>query len=398
MSLFGRLFRKKRKKNTYRQYEEYDVYTAEVNPDEQTQKPYQGSYAKDYVVNLCEQMIEISKAIEDIRGEYNKVTALLNDVQIVESLEGTQKEQLHDVANQITKLIHARDTYIKAGKKIPEETFQQIQETEDELPGIIRRLMDNEKYLDSIKRDLNRLATQKIEWTVIKQEAEAEQKDLRRFSQILFGVVGVVAVATVGLSIVLKLNALPIIIVAFLATLAASYIILRMQECITDIKQCEINLNHAITLENRVKIRYVNTKNAVDYTCNRFRVADAKELTNNYEQYIEVCKEREKFKQINEDLDYFNNKLVRVLRGLNLYDAKIWLNYVAAIVEPKEMVEVKHDLFVRRQGLRQQIEFNLDAIAEMRDDINLYLDDMGSKADQIRSILKTVEEMNSGII
>lgn len=399
MSLLRRLFKKKkRRKHYYNQYKEFEVYEAEVESYGPVEQIHVTNYAKDYVVNLCEQMIEISRTIDDVRGEYDKVTAQLNDIQIVEGLEGKQRAQLHEVANQVTKLIHARDMYIHAGSKISDETFEQIQEMEDELPAIIRRLMDNEKYLDTIKRDLNRLAAEKVEWSIIKQESEEEQNELRRLSKILLGVFGSAAILVAVLSIIMEWNSLPIIIVAFMATLAASYIIIRMQECATEVKQCEVNMNHAITLENRVKIRYVNTKNAIDYTCQRFHVMNAKELTNNYEQYIEVCKEREKFKQTNEDLEYFKNRLVRILKSLNLSDPKVWLNYANAIVEPKEMVEVKHELFTRRQGLRSRIEYNLNAIAEMRDDVYFYLDDMGDKSGQVRTILEKVEEINSGIL
>lgn len=397
MSLLRKLFRKKKRRKYYNQYSDLEIYEAEIEPYEPVEQIHVTNYAKDYVVNLCEQMIEISRAIDDVREEYDKVTALLNDVQIVERLEGKQRQQVHEVANQLTKLIHARDMYIHAGSKIPDDTFEQIQESEDELPGIIRRLRDNEKYLDTVTRDLNRLAAQKVEWNVVKQETQDELNELQRFSKIIFAVLGTGAIVTAVLSIALKLNALPIIIVAFMATVAASYVIIRMQECNTEIKQCEVNINHAIGLENRVKIRYVNTKNAIDYTCDRFHVSDSKELTNNYEQYIEVCKEREKFKQTNEDLEYFKGKLIRVLSNCDLYDPKIWLNYANAIVEPKEMVEIKHELFTRRQSLRQQIEYNLNAIAEMRADVLFYLDDMGNKSEQVRMILEKVDEINGGI-
>ena len=185
-------------------------------------------------------------------------------------------------------------------------------------------------------------------------------------------------------------------ILAFLATAVASYILIRMQDCAKDIKRCEVNQNYAIALENRVKIRYVNTKNAVDYTCNRFNVNNSRELTYNYEQYQEVSKEREKLKNVNEDLDYFNNRLVRILRGLHLYDAKIWLNYANAVIDPKEMVELKHGYFTRRQSLRNRIEYNINAINDMRAEIDKYVEKVGDKSEQVRAILRKVEELNKG--
>ncbi len=353
---------------------------------------------KNYVVNLCEQMIDISKEMDDVRREYDQVTSYLNDIQIVEGLQGEAKDQLIDVATQVSKLISARNDYMNAEHKISDDAFNQMQELENEVPDIIRRLMDNEKYLDTIKRDLNRLAGEKIEWSVIRHEREEEQEHLRKLSILLLAFFGTTAIIVAALSVMLDWELLPLIIVAFLATLSASYVVLRMQECAKDIKKADINQNYAISLENRVKIKYVNIKNAVDYICQRFHVANSRELTYNYEQYIEICKEREKFKAVNEDLEYFNNRLVRILRGLHLYDAKIWLNYANAVVDPKEMVELKHELFTRRQNLRNRIEYNLSAISDMRQEVDKYIDKMGDKSGQVKAILEKVEELNKGLV
>lgn len=349
---------------------------------------------QNYVLDICEQMIEISKEIDEIRRDYDQVTNYLNDIQIVEGLGGEQKAQLIEISTQVSKLIHTRNEYLNAEKKISDETFNQMQEIENEVPSIIRRLMDNEKYLDTIKRDLNRLAAEKIQWSVLRHERQEELKALRKLSRVLLVVFGLAAILVAGFSIVMEWELLPLIVVAFLATISASYIILRMQDCTKDIKQCDLNQNHAIALENRVKIKYVNIKNAVDYTCNRFRVKNSRELIYNYEQFQEVCKEREKLKNVNEDLEYFTNRLVRMMRGLNLYDAKIWLNYADAVIDPREMVELKHNYFVRRQSLRGRIEYNLDAIKDLRLEINKYLDKLGEKSQPVRVILEKVDEMN----
>jgi len=391
MSFLDWLFKKKKKTTNI---EEVQIPQEEIKPVE-LKDP---ESIRNYVINLCEQMIDISKDMDEVRREYDRVTSYLNDIQIVEGLEGEQKAQLIEIATQVSKLINVRNDYINVGSKISDDTFNQMKEYEDEIPDIIRRLKENEAYLDTVKRDLNRLAGEKIEWSVIKQETEDEQKELRRLSKLLLVAFGGAAIIVVALSISLRWNFLPIIIVAFLATLSASYIIIRMQECATQIKQSELNINHAIALENRVKIRYVNTKNAVDYTCQRFHVVNSKEFTYNYEQYIEVCKERERLKQTNEDLEYFNNRLVRIMRGLHLYDAKIWLNYANAVIDPREMVELKHELFTRRQSLRNRIEYNLNAISEMREEVDRYVEKMGDKSHQVRAILEKVDELNKGII
>ena len=348
---------------------------------------------KHYVINLCEQMIDISKELENIHGEYETVTAYLNDIQKVEGLEGEQKTQLVDIATTVSKLNNTRNEYLNIEQAISDAVFMQMKENEDEIPDAIRRLKSNEQYLDTIKKDMNYLAGEKIEWSVLRHEKQAELKGLKRLSMFLLFFFGSVALVVLILTIGMQWDLLPIIIVAFLTTLCGAYVVLRIQDCNQEIKKCDVNQNRAITLENRVKIKYVNMKNAVDYACQKYHVNNSKELTYNYEQFIEITKEREKLKETNEDLQFFTNKLVRSLKELHLYDAKIWANYAEAIVNPKEMVELKHDLFVRRQKLREQMEYNMNAIKEMKEDARRYSDVMDDKTSQVRMILNKIDEI-----
>lgn len=396
MSILRRWFEKITGKNRrYVQREYMEIAEEEYYVNDDALKD--SDSIKKHVISLCEQMIDISRELDDVRHEYDQVTAYLNDIQIVEGLGGDLRKQLDEAATQVSKLVNVRNEYLNAEQKISDETFNQMEEKEAEVPDVIRRLKENEADLEKIKRDLNYLASEKIEWNVVRHEREEELEQLRRLSVILLFAFGGSAIIVMLLSMMFQWELLPIFIVALLATLAASYVILRMQECNKDIQRSDVNKNYIISKENHIKIKYVNAKNAVDYTCNRYHVTNSKELTFNYEQYIEICKEREKFKQTNEDLEYFKNRLVRILRGLNLYDAKVWLNYANAIIDPKEMVELKHDLFSRRQFLRSRIDYNLAAISDMRVDVDLYIDKLGPKAGQVRAIVDRVDELNKGL-
>ena len=61
------------------------------------------------------------------------------------------------------------------------------------------------------------------------------------------------------------------------------------------------------------------------------------------------------------------------------------------------MVELKHELFSRRQFLRGRIDYNLNAISDMRTDVDLYVDKLGNKAGQVRAIVNKVDELNRGL-
>lgn len=399
MSLINRLierFNRKKRRTVYREYMDYtelpeeNVFSNQIFPDDPLAM-------RNHVIDMCEQMIDISRELDDVRHEYEQVTEYLNDIQIVEGLGGEQRKQLDEVATQVSKLLNVRNDYLNAEQKISDETFNQMEEMEAEIPAIIRRLKVNEADLETVKQDLNLLASEKIEWNVVRHESEEELGALQKLSKMLLIAFGGLAILVLILSMIFEWDLLPLIVVALLATLAASYVILRMQECNKDIKKSDVNKNYIISLENRIKIKYVNAKNAVDYTCNRFHVKDSKELTYNFEQYNEICKERERFKQTNEELDYYKIRLVKILRSLNLYDAKIWLNYANAIINKNEMVELKHELFSRRQFLRSRIDYNLSAISDMRKDVDLYVDKLGPKAAQVMTIVNRVDELNKGL-
>ena len=76
-------------------------------------------------------------------------------------------------------------------------------------------------------------------------------------------------------------------IAAAVAVLVSAYIVIKYQECNTQIKQCDVNVNHAITLMNKTKIKFVNVQNAVSYTCERFHVKNSYELNVLYDLYID---------------------------------------------------------------------------------------------------------------
>ena len=328
---------------------------------------------RNHVITLCEQMTELLQSLDEVKRDYEIVTAYLNDIQVVEGVMGEQKSQILDTAMNISKLTATRNQYLNTEQKISDEVFNQMQEEEAEMPRVIKRLKENEVTLDSIKRDMSRLSAEKLEWSVRREEAEEKQETIRGMSKVMLGVEGAMAILIMLFCIYLKVdNTLIIAIMALVATATAAILLIQNQECISELKRCDVNQNHVISLENHVKIKFVNMKNAVDYCCHRYHVKNSYELTYNYEQFIEATREREKLKETNADLEYFSNKLIRLLRKLNLYDAKVWVGYADALIMPKEMVELKHELFSRRQKLRDQIEYNLNAVTKMREEVEHY--------------------------
>ena len=239
------------------------------------------------VVHLCEQLIETAKDYEDAREEYELVTSYLNDIQIIEELPENSKSEIISVATNVSKLNKARDEFLQTEQKLSDAQFAQMQELENEIPNKINRLKENEADLEKVNKDLNYLEGEKMRWKIDKEDCIQQQKQLRNIAVILLVFFTLSAVLLLLTSLMTDINTqLMMIIIAFVAVLIGTYVFLKSQVCNHEIRQSEVNWNHAVTLENRVKIRYVNIKNAVDYTCEKFHVRNARELNENYEKNI----------------------------------------------------------------------------------------------------------------
>ena len=131
----------------------------------------------------------------------------------------------------------------------------------------------------------------------------------------------------------------------------------------------EIKLNKATTLLNKTKIKYINAANTLDYEYHKYHVRSSYELSKKYEVYMDMKNEQRKIVQMTTKLSEAEEDLLDLLKKLGLYDAKLWLSQVRALVYSKDMVEVRHDLNTQRQKLRKQIEYNENRIEEAKKNI-----------------------------
>ena len=131
----------------------------------------------------------------------------------------------------------------------------------------------------------------------------------------------------------------------------------------------EIKLNKATALLNKIKIKYVNAANVLDYQYNKYNVKSAYELEQKYQAYIEMKEEQKKMLEVTGNLTSAEADLMHILGRLGVIDTHVWIAQVKAILNPKEMVEVRHNLSVRRQKLRKQIEYNENRIEDAKNNI-----------------------------
>lgn len=378
----------------------------EVELEEQKQQNAAASSGKkrknvkrvdQYVVERLEQIIEITRDIEDTKDEYRKVTSYLNDIKVLEGLPEEEKKKIQETAASVMQLNTARTEFLNASKKLSDARFAQFEQEESEIPAAIKRLHSNEMYRDTVEKDMKYVEREKSEWVLRKEYLGHQQIRLKNLLYILIGIAVTTAIILVILQFALKVDCYYAwMILVFVTAVAVCVVYIRIQDDGMEITAAERNLNRSIVLMNKVKIRYVNIVNAVDYACEKYHVQNAEELNRYWEYYMEAVKEREKFQRANEDLEYFNGRLIRQLSNYELHDSKVWLTQANALVDPKEMVEIKHVLVNRRQKLREHMEYNLKAIRGLRNDVGRFVNRVGDMQTQVEEILASVDRLLEG--
>lgn len=176
---------------------------------------------------------------------------------------------------------------------------------------------------------------------------------------------------------------LPYLGVVFLAAVSAAALIFESQKNRRDVILIEKKINRAVTLLNKVKIKYINNINVLDYNCNKFGVKNAKDFEQKWNEYCKMREYEKKFRENTEMLNANNENLVIMLKDVGVVDTDIWLSRCVAIVDPKEMVEIRHELNQRRQMLRERIENN----EQLKENIIKQLDYVINESPQIRDEL-----------
>ena len=115
------------------------------------------------------------------------------------------------------------------------------------------------------------------------------------------------------------------------------------------------------------------------------------ELEHYWKLYLEEKKERELIRRMSSDLDAAEERYRKELINANVNYPTLWIHQAEAVLDRREMVELRHELVARRQGLRKRIDYNTDN----RDAAKREVEDLVAKypnyAREILDIVSTYE-------
>lgn len=346
-----------------------------------------------YVTSCLEQIADASRQIESLEEEYHAVDAYLQDMECIEAMPTKDKEFLIEQAKAIDGLNADREKYKSKKLHLSEEGFRKMMELSDDAPEAIRKLKETEDYQELVRQDLQRLEAEKQACLYRKHEAHVGLENLRGMAIIcicaVFACLITLLILQFGFELEVKIG---YILTSVVAAGTLLFLYLKYQETDQEMHAATGSLNKVILLQNKVKIRYINNTNLLEYLYVKYNVTSSEQMQKQWDGYLREKEVRERMERTAENLDYYEGELVRKLKEYHLFDPFIWLHQAEAIYNPKEMVEVRHQLIVRRQKLRKQMEFNTQNATDAQNIIKELVGDYPQYANEILKKVSDYEE------
>ena len=352
-----------------------------------------------YVREQCDIMEEAATHVENAKAEYEAVTEEYNDIQIMEEAPTQIRDKILSCAETIDNMMVDRRILKSTEHKLSNAAYRRMEAVENEMPGGIKLLKASEDYYDTVKRDLRILEAEQLNLRTDADVLVTRQIKIRRLAKTaIFALAAVFAVFLISMILVQNDSdtALFIGISLFAAILAVGmFALLKVTE--RNVIITEIKLNKATALLNKVKIKFINAANTLDYEYTKFGVKSSYELDKKYRLYEEMKKEQIRMLDMTSSLNSAENELENMLKNLGLYSPHIWLGRVRAIINPKEMVEVRHEINTRRYKLRQQIEYNEKRIDEAKENIKKITLSNPAHSDGAMRVIEMYEKRHSRV-
>ena len=250
---------------------------------------------REYMQDCKEQIREAAEELENLNFEYGKVTSYLKDMEEIEALPEEERAELNASAEKIQELENRRGAYLEKKNRMSDEKYHQMERMEDEAEEGLRKLSETEEYQNLIRKDMSRLDGEKHAYLYRKDELKGMIADARGMAVICSVALIVCFVVLFTLKYALRMDTqIGFLMTTGLAALVIMLLFVKYTESVKELKRVEKGINRIIMLHNRVKIRYVNNTNLLDYLYMKYKVSSAKEFQSLWEKYKVEKEERKR--------------------------------------------------------------------------------------------------------
>lgn len=353
MGFWRKLFHRKKKETKSEENWEGIVYPrdqVDFRDEEQRSR---------YITDCLEQMLEASREIDQLTGEYGRVTSYLTDMEEIEALPKSDREEINTFARKLITLEQEREDFLGRKNRMNDTEYYQMRKQEEDLEDGLAKLKQAEEYGGLIKQDMRRLEGERQAYEFRRAELEVAMQNFRGMAVIFMTAFAVCLVMLMILQFGFEYDTkLGMLLAVAAASIALTVLCIRFIDSDREKNTVTNGINRLIQLQNKVKIRYVNNRSLVDYYCLKYNTDSAAKLEKKWNRYQQEKEERKQYAEAEAKLEYYQNQLVEMLSKYRVNDPERWVGQPRALLDKREMVEIRHDLILRRQSLRKQMDYN----------------------------------------
>lgn len=329
-----------------------------------------GEQRRQYVTDWLEQAADASRELELLNGEYSRVTAYLTDIEEIEALPPEERDAINGIARRMLALVRERERYQNKKNRMKDSDYYRMRQQEPEVQEGIEKLRECEHYGELVRQDMQRLDRERHAYAYRKTELENMLNNYRGMAVIFLSALAACVVLLLIMQFAFDMNTqIGYIISVGAAALAITVLFVKYTDAEREKSRVEKAANKLILLQNKVKIRYVNNRNLWEYLQIKYNTKSAEALEKLWKLYQQEKEERKQYAEAEAKLDYYQKQLVEKLRNYRITDPDRWMNQPAAFLDKREMVEIRHELILRRQALRKQMDYNKEVAEKSRKEI-----------------------------
>lgn len=344
---------------------------------------------EEYVKSCCEVIATTNLDIKTQQVELKQINERLSDLEEIESLPPIDKNKVRVSAKKIVALEREELEYERPVRRITETQYRDMEKIEDDVPDILEKMRKDEDYQMLVRRDLNLLEGEKGAVAYQRKEERTKAKNSKNFIFLAMIAAIMASILLLVLQKGMKLDVkLGFVILAAVFAISVTIAFVLYQNAQVEITRQNRKLNRAISIQNTVKIKYVNITNVLDYNYSKYKVMNSYELSYLYDKYREEKAARMHDSEMTEKLDEARKNLYQILKHYHINDPSLWVYQPGVLVFADEEKELRRTLIVSRQKLKKGIDFEKYNLDSAKAEIESLIRDYPKYEDEVMAIMR----------
>jgi hypothetical protein len=315
---------------------------------------------QSYIQSLCEQIKTARDDVDRIKPEYQEISSLLSDYQKIEELPNEHKHKIKILALQVKSFREERENYQTSLDIDPK--YRHLELYEDSMNSLLQKIKSSEDRQALIKRDLEHLEGEKADLNYEKNKLNAMQSVVKVMSIVFLSLFSIFLIILATMFVYEKDILIPGIILVLFSSFFVLFIYMSKRKTSFSLINNDKKQKRAIELMNKVKIKYVNTTNYLEFEYKKLKINSSDELRYNWEQYVKQKEERRIYKNATNQLVIHEEELIELLKSFKMEKAQQLQHMLETLIDEAYRHIKIEELLEARQKFKEQIHSNHDLI------------------------------------